>query len=42
VDFESEVQHRWAKILGFTQEAYRLKHYLPHGGDASLYSWVRK
>ena len=41
VDFDSEVQHRWAKLLGFTQEAYKLKKYLPHGGDASLYSWVR-
>jgi hypothetical protein len=42
VDFESEVQHRWAKILGFKQEAYRLRKYLPHGGDAALYSWVRE
>lgn len=41
VEFDSPVQHRWAKLLGFTQESYRLRKYLPHGGDASLYSLVR-
>lgn len=42
VEYGNEVQHRWAKILGFTQESYRMRKYLPHGGDASLYSLVRE
>lgn len=33
--------HRWARALGFTLEAERLRAYLPNGKDAALYARVR-
>lgn len=41
VSYTFEPGHRWVKMLGFTKEAELMKHYLPDGRDASLYSLVR-
>lgn len=42
VDYGSEVHARWATLLGFKKEADRMRRYLPDGGDATLYSMVRR
>lgn len=42
VDYDFVQGHRWARLLGFKLEAERMIGYQPHGGDASLYSVVRK
>jgi hypothetical protein len=34
--------HRWARILGFTQEAARMRHYYENGKDCSLYARVKE
>lgn len=38
VDYEFEQGHRWAKMLKFSLEVPRLKHYRVDGGDVSLYT----
>ena len=40
VDCEFEQGHRWAKMLGFTMEAERMRAYRPDGGDVALYARV--
>lgn len=40
VDWEFEQAHRWAKMLGFTMEAERLRGYRMDGGDTSIYARV--
>ena len=42
VDVNFEEGHRWARLLGFQQEAPRLRAWLPDGGDVSLYARVRE
>lgn len=41
VQYDFKPGHRWAKALGFTLEAERMRSYLPGGADASLYAMVR-
>lgn len=41
VDCEFEQGHRWAKMLGFTLEAPRLRGFRPDGGDSAIYARVR-
>lgn len=41
VDVDSEVAHRWVKLLGFKMEAPLLKSFRPDGGDCSLYARVK-
>lgn len=41
VDCDFPQGHRWARLLGFTLEAERLKAYRPDGGDCALYARVR-
>jgi hypothetical protein len=33
--------HRWAKALGFTKEAERMRGFLLNGGDAAMYARVK-
>ena len=40
VDCDHKAAHRWAKMLGFTMEAERMKAYAPDGHDCSLYARV--
>jgi hypothetical protein len=40
VDCDHVEAHRWAKMLGFTMEAERMKAYAPDGHDCALYSRV--
>ena len=40
VDCAHVAAHRWAKMLGFTVEAERMKAYAPDGHDCSLYARV--
>lgn len=42
VDVDFLNGHRWAKALGFRCEAYRMRRFLPNGGDASLYARVKR
>jgi hypothetical protein len=42
VDTNFRNGHRWAKALGFTCEAYRMRGFLLNGGDASLYARVTR
>jgi hypothetical protein len=41
VNCEFEQGHRWAKLLGFTMEAERLRGYRIDGGDSAIYARVR-
>jgi hypothetical protein len=41
VDCDFRAGHRWMKALGFQMEAPRLRHFLPNGHDAALYSKVK-
>lgn len=41
VDCEFEQGHRWAKMLGFTMEAERLRGYRIDGGDSAIYARIR-
>jgi hypothetical protein len=41
VDCEFEQGHRWAKMLGFTLEAERLRGFRMDGGDSAIYARVR-
>lgn len=38
---EFEQGHRWARMLGFTLEAERLRHYRIDGGDSALYARIQ-
>jgi len=38
VDCDFPQGHRWAKMLGFTMEAERMRGYRPDGGDCALYA----
>ena len=40
VDCDFEAAHHWAKMLGFTMEAERMRAYAPDGHDCSLYARV--
>jgi len=40
VDCDHPEAHRWAKLLGFTMEAERMKNYAPDGHDCALYARV--
>jgi|TARA_R110000803_G_scaffold49990_4_gene103893 hypothetical protein len=40
VDCNHPEAHRWARLLGFTMEAKRMKAYAPDGHDCALYSRV--
>ena len=40
VDCEFEQGHRWAKMLGFTLEAERLRGFRMDGGDSAIYARV--
>lgn len=33
--------HRWVRLLGFKRETYRMKGYMPDGGEATGYARVR-
>lgn len=41
VDCEFEQGHRWARMLGFTLEAERLRGYRMDGGDSAIYARVQ-
>ena len=41
VDCDSTQAHRWARLLGFSMEAERMKRYSPDGRDCALYALVR-
>jgi hypothetical protein len=41
VDCDFPEAHRWAKMLGFTMECERMKHYSPDGRDCALYARIR-
>lgn len=41
VDCEFEQGHRWAKMLGFSLEAERLRGHRIDGGDCAIYAKVR-
>lgn len=41
VDCEFKQGHRWAKMLGFTLEAERLRGFRPDGGDSAIYARLR-
>ena len=41
VDCDFPEAHRWAKMLGFTMECERMKHYSPDGQDCALYARIR-
>ncbi len=40
VDTDFDAGHRWAEMLGFEMEAYRMRAYAPDGHDCSLYARV--
>lgn len=42
VDCEFEQGHRWARMLGFTLEAQRLRCLRMDGGDSAIYARVRQ
>lgn len=42
VDCEFTNGHRWAKALGFSMEAARMRGFLLNGGDASLYARIKR
>ena len=42
VDTQFTNGHRWAKALGFTCEAYRMRGFLLNGKDASLYARINR
>jgi hypothetical protein len=41
VDVDFDNGHRWAKLLGFSCEAPRMRAYQPNGRDAALYARVK-
>lgn len=41
VDCEFEQGHRWARMLGFSLEAERLRGYRMDGGDSAIYARIR-
>lgn len=41
VDCEFEQGHRWARMLGFTLEAERLRGYRMDGGDSAVYARIQ-
>lgn len=42
VPVDLEIAHRRAEWLGFNLEIKRARKYMPDGGDASVYVWVRE
>ena len=41
VDYEFEEGHRWAQMVGFTREIWRMRGARIDGGDCSLYAKVK-
>lgn len=41
VDCDFAAGHRWARMLGFTLEAERLRGYRMDGGDSAIYARIR-
>ena len=41
VDYDFEQGHRWARLLGFTLEAERLRGFRMDGGDSAVYARIR-
>lgn len=41
VDYEFEQGHKWARMLGFSVDAPRMRKYNVDGSDASLYALVK-
>jgi len=42
VDYDFKNGHRWAKALGFTVEAPRMRKFALDGKDQTMYSWIRE
>ena len=40
VDCDTAPAHRWARLLGFTMEAERMRGYSPDGRDCALYARI--
>lgn len=41
VEYDFEPGHRWAKMLGFTEDAHEMKHYYPNGKSVTLYARIK-